>query len=78
VELLADGLVANFSSHFSIFCGQCRIVEARSSRRRGSMQDSAVRRRAAERFYQVGWRYDATALCPKCAKKSQKHEPIVA
>jgi hypothetical protein len=78
VKLLADGLVANFSSHFSIFCGRCQKEEARMSPRHGSMQDSAVRQTAAERFYQTGWRYDSTALCPTCAKEIQGHEIIAA
>ena len=76
VKLLADGLVANFSSHFNILCGQCQ-KEARSSKRRGSMQDSAVRRKAAEHFYRVGWRYHSTPVCPGCAEKIQNREIII-
>jgi hypothetical protein len=69
VRFLADALVANFPSHFSIFCGHCWI-EAKAPRWHKNWQDLAVRKRAADRLYRAGWRRNSMPLCPKCAKEN--------
>ncbi len=67
---MADALVAKSGGLFSIFCSRC-WAEARchSSEPRDAF-DSAVRRKAGEHFYQIGWRYHSNVLCPKCAKET--------
>ena len=78
LKCLASGLIANFPSHFGLFCGLCS-AQARARWRPGhSSQDAVERHAAAERLYHTGWRFTTTALCPQCAKKNQTCEPHAA
>jgi len=69
IRQLADALIANFSSRFSLLCGRC-WDEARFSRKKGrKWTDASIRIAAAEHFFNLGWRYDRVSLCPVCKHK---------
>jgi hypothetical protein len=71
---LAEALVANFASHFSLLCGRCPREERVSRKPSQQFTDPSARVSAAEHFFANGWRYDRVALCPVCAKELDSHD----
>jgi hypothetical protein len=63
---LANALVANFPSHFSLFCRHCWMEARMSQNPNKNWSDAAAREHAATHFYFVGWRFRQKSLCPKC------------
>ena len=70
IKRLADALVANYKGVFQLFCGRC-WKEARINSRRESCIDELARVRTAQQFFEIGWRYGHSPLCPKCDKAAQ-------
>jgi hypothetical protein len=68
VAQLAHALVANFSSHFSLFCGHCWTEARLSQDPNRDWSDAASREHAAAHFYSLGWRFHKKSLCPKCTQ----------
>jgi hypothetical protein len=66
VTQLANALVANFPSHFSLFCGHCWTEARVSQDPNKDWSDAAAREHAAKHFYSVGWRFRQKSLCPNC------------
>jgi hypothetical protein len=68
---LADALVANFPSHFSIFFGGCWTEARVSQDAKKDWSDPRVRSDAAKLFYSVGWRFHQKSFCPECAAQAE-------
>jgi len=71
IAALADALVANFPSHFSLFCGHC-WQEARVSQDADkTWSQPTARAEAAQHFFEIGWRFRQKSICPQCAVMEQ-------
>jgi hypothetical protein len=68
---LAAALVANFPSHFSIFCGDCWTEARVSQDAKKGWSYPRARSDVAKHFYSVGSRFHQKSLCPECAAQAE-------